>query len=414
MNKKRIAYIVGAIILLIIAYSYFNSNSDKDISLTTKVIKGTFIDEVVTSGEAKSTSSKNIKGPSNLNKFKLREVKIQDLVAEGTIVKKGDYVGKLDQSEVNEKIIDAKLNLETAISKFTQKQLDTTLTLKQERNTIKDLIFKIEDDKLELKSSIYEPPTTIRKLEINIEKNERGLEEKNQDYSIKKKQANAEMVEVSTEVTKIKKQLDDLYKLQKSFTIFSDANGMVTYYNRWGSKVKVGSSVYSWDPTIASLPDLTKMESKTYSNEVDIRKIKKDLPVKVGFDAFPDIEIEGVITSVANVGEKKKGSDVKLFQILIELKETNSSIKPGMTTSNKILTNKKENVLMLPLETIFSKDTISYVYTKSGYSVNKQQVEIGLSNNDVVIINKGLKEGEVIYLNKPENLEEKSVILLDN
>ena len=34
-------------------------------------------------------------------------------------------------------------------------------------------------------------------------------------------------------------------------------------------------------------------------------KLKKDLPVKIGFDAFPDIEMEGVVTDVANVGETK-------------------------------------------------------------------------------------------------------------
>ena len=412
MTKKRIAYAIGTIVLLVIIYFFFSSSSDTNASLTTKVIKGNFISEVVTSGETQSTSSKNIKGPSNLNKFKIREVKIQDLVAEGTIVKKGDYVGKLDQSEVNEKIIDARLNLETAESKFTQKQLDTTLTLKQERNTIKDLLFNIQEKKLELEKSIYEPPTTIRQLEIEITKTERGLREKKADYSIKKRQADAEMVEVGTEVRKIKKQLEDLQDLQKSFTVFSDANGMITYYNRWGSKVKVGSSVYAWDPIIASLPDLTKMESMTYSNEVDIRKIKKDLTVKIGFDAFPDIELDGVVTEVANVGEKKKGSDVKLFKILIKLNNTNNNIKPGMTTSNRILTDNKKDALMIPIEAVFSKDSISYSYVKSGYSIDKKQVELGISNNEVVIVNKGLKENDIVYLNKPEGYEEKSITLL--
>ena len=103
------------------------------------------------------------------------DLKIQDLVAEGTIVKKGDYVGRLDPSSVNEQILDARLNLENAQSKYTQQQLDTTLSLKQERNSIKDLRFTMQETRLELKQSIYEPPATIKKLEINLEKAERGL-----------------------------------------------------------------------------------------------------------------------------------------------------------------------------------------------------------------------------------------------
>ncbi|MDD7914495.1 efflux RND transporter periplasmic adaptor subunit [Polaribacter ponticola] len=280
------------------------------------------------------------------------------------------------------------------------------MSLKQERNSIKDLKFTMEETKLELKQSIYEPPATIKKLEINLEKANRGLKEKLENYKIKKRQANAKMVEVGTQVSKINKKLTDLLKLLESFTIFSNGNGMITYDKNWdGSKKKVGSSISPWNPTIASLPDLTKMESKTYANEVDIRKIKKDLPVKIGFDAFPDVQMEGIVTDVANVGEKKRGSDIKVFQVLIKLKGSNKNIRPGMTTSNKILTFERKEVLSIPLEAVFSKDTITYVYAKSGFSISKRQVKIGDSNNDSVIITEGLTEDDVVYLNKPEGYD---------
>lgn len=415
MSKKKYIIIGVALLVIIISYSLFGNTTDENIPITTEVKKGQFIDEVIISGEAQSTSSKEINGPSNAMRHRIYNLKIQDLVAEGTIVKKGGYIGKLDPSEVNGKINDAMLNLENAQSKYTQKQLDTTLTLKQERNAIKDLLFTIEENKLELTRSIYEPPSTIRQLEIKIEKNERDLKEKKEDYSIKKRQANAEMIQVGTEVSKIKKQIEELTDLQKEFTIYSDDAGMVTYIKeRNGTKKGIGSTISPWDPAIASLPDLTKMESKTYSNEVDIRKIKKGLPVKVGFDAFPEIELEGEVTEVANVGENKSGSDIKVFQVLIKLNTTNSNIRPGMTTSNRILTHEEDNVLTVPLEAIFTQDSISFAYVKSGYSVQKKQVELGLSNNEEVIISKGLKENETVYLNKPEDTDDKSITLLEN
>ncbi|WP_242203682.1 efflux RND transporter periplasmic adaptor subunit [Aestuariivivens insulae] len=413
MNKKKLFYIGIALILIATLYSFLKSTDNENVSLTAKVEKGIFKDEVYISGEAQSTSSKKINGPTNARRHGIYNIKIQDLVPEGTVVKKGDYIGKLDVSELNGKILDAQLNLDKAESRFTQQQLDTTLTLKQERNTIKDLEFSIEEDKLELERSKYEPPATIRSLEIKIEKTERNLKEKRADYSIKKRQANAKMIEVGTEVSKIKKRIEELRELQKEFTIFSEDDGMITYVKEWnGTKKKVGATISPWEPAIASLPDLSKMESKTYSNEVDVRKLKKGLKAKIGFDAFPDIELEGIVTDVANVGETKAGSDIKLFQVLIKLNGTNENIRPGMTTSNRILTHQEDDVLMMPLEGVFSKDSISYAYVKSGYSITKKQVELGLSNNEVVIINKGLEEGDVVYLNKPEGLEEKSITLL--
>ena len=139
----------------------------------------------------------------------------------------------MDPSTVNEQIIDAKLSLETAASKYTQQQLDTTLNLKQERNTIKDLGMTAEETKLELKQSIYEPPATIKKLEIKLEKLKRDLKEKKENYSIKKRQANAKMVEVGTEVSKNRNKLKDLNELLKGFTIYSDGDGMLTYKKEW-------------------------------------------------------------------------------------------------------------------------------------------------------------------------------------
>ena len=415
MSKKRIAIIaVASVIIIYLAYNYFSPTSEDSLYLTAKVQKGNFVSEVITSGEAQSTSSKEIKGPDNLRKFRLRDIKIQDLVPEGTLVKEGDYVGRLDPTDVNEQIIDAKLKLEAAQSKYTHQQLDTTLTLKQERNAIKDLRFSMEQTSLELKQSIYEPPATIKSLEIKLEKSERDLSEKLENYNIKKRQANAKMIEVGTEVSKIRNELNDLTDLLNSFTIYSDSNGMVTYARNWdGSKKKVGSTISPWEPSIASLPDLTKMESKTYANEVDIRKIKKGLPVRVGFDAFPDVELDGIVTDVANVGEKKRGSDIKVFQVLIQLTENDENVRPGMTTSNRILTFEEKETLSIPLEAVFSKDSLTYVYTKTGFSVAKKEVKIGESNNVSVIVTDGLTENDVVYLNKPEGYETAKIAKLN-
>ena len=189
---------------------------------------------------------------------------------------------------------------------------------------------------------------------------------------------------------------------------------MVTYARNWDvSKKKVGSTIIPWEPSIASLPDLTKMESKTYANEVDIRKIKKGLPVRVGFDAFPDVELDGIVTDVANVGEKKRGSDIKVFQVLIQLTENDENVRPGMTTSNRILTFEEKETLSIPLEAVFSKDSLTYVYTKTGFSVAKKEVKIGESNNVSVIVTDGLTENDVVYLNKPEGYETAKIAKLN-
>ena len=178
MNRKKLFLIASPLIVVFLFYVFISDGSESSSSVTTTVKKGVFLDEVIISGEAQSTSLKKINGPTDISKYPLNNVKIQDLIPEGTIIKKGDYVGRLDPSELNGQIINAQLNLENAQSKFTQEQLDTTLTLKQERTAIKDLEFTLAEDRLELERSIYEPPSTIKQLEIKIERTERDLKEK--------------------------------------------------------------------------------------------------------------------------------------------------------------------------------------------------------------------------------------------
>jgi len=101
MNKKRILFIGIPVLLLILGYTFFTSNSEEEVSITTEVIKGEFLNEVIISGEAQSTSLKNIEGPSSLRKFRLNNIKIQDLIPEGSVIKEGDYVGRLDPSHKN-------------------------------------------------------------------------------------------------------------------------------------------------------------------------------------------------------------------------------------------------------------------------------------------------------------------------
>ncbi|WP_139959238.1 efflux RND transporter periplasmic adaptor subunit [Flavicella sediminum] len=412
--KKKILLGIGLLLAIVLIYQFAFNNSSKNITtLTSKVKKGDFKSEIVISGELQSTSSIKIKIPSGLRQLRIYQIKVQHLIPEGTLVKKGDFIAKLDPSSLNEKLLDARNDLTKENSTYIQQQIDTTLTLKKERNAIKDLRFSVEEKELELKQSKFESPTTIRQLEITLQKLKRNLQQKEEDYHIIKQKQQQIMIRVTANLSKIKNRLKNTEELLSKLTIISEGDGMLTYVKSYRGTIKTGSEINTYDPAVAVLPDLTKMESKTFANEVDVRKIKKGLKVEIGFDAFPEMKIGGVVTSVANIGEKKQGSDIKLFKVLIKLDETNKDILPGMTSSNKILTFKKENVLTTPLESIFSKDSTVYVYKKTGISIVKKEVKLGESNDDVVIIEKGINENDVVYLYKPQGYEKEAIIPLE-
>ena len=188
------------------------------------------------------------------------------------------------------------------------------------------------------------------------------------------------------------------------FTVYAPDQGMIIYRrNRDGSKITEGGQISAWSPVVAELPDFSVMESVTYVNEVDIQKIELGQIVQVGLDAVPDKVLTGIVTNLANIGEQRKNYDSKVFEVVIEINESDSLLRPAMTTSNRIKIASVENVLSIPLETIHSEDSLTFVYKREGLDMVLQEVEIGLVNENEVIIERGLNDKDELYLSVPSD-----------
>ena len=181
---------------------------------------------------------------------------------------------------------------------------------------------------------------------------------------------------------------------------------MVIYAkDRFGIKIQIGSVLTPWSPTIATLPDMTKMISETFINEIDIAKIKIGQKVTLSIDAFPDKVLKGEVISVANIGQPMPKSDSKVFQVNIRIFGSDPDLKPAMTTGNEIQTGTFADKLYVPSEAVFETDSTKYVYVKK-QNVVRQIVDLGDENEDYIIVNKGVNDGEVLLLNEPEKLDD--------
>ncbi len=189
---------------------------------------------------------------------------------------------------------------------------------------------------------------------------------------------------------------------------------MLIYRRSWGGeKVKAGSTINSWDNTIALLPDLSIMVSKTFINEIDISKVKEGQIVEIGIDAFPDVEYKGVIESAANIGQELSGSDAKVFEVVILIDDVDSLIKPAMTTQNRIIIQELEDVVHIPLEAVHRRDSTTFVYIESGFSFQATEVILGATGTDDVVIKNGLVGGERIYISLPQDSENSEIKMIE-
>lgn len=415
MSKRNL--VIAAAVVIVAAISYFvvkGNRSKTSVDILTTVKRGPFKVEIETTGELEAKNSVKIQGPSALRDFRIFNVTIQNIVDEGTIVKKGDWVASLDRSEFQGRYDEKQLALEREQSEFVQTELDTTLQLRQARDELINLKYAVEEKQIILEQSQYEPPATIKQAEINLARAEREYRQALENYKIKKRQNAERMREQSTELRKAQNEFAAIERLSSSFTILAPEDGMVIYTKGWDNKpIKAGSQINTWDPTVATLPDLTQMISKTYVNEVDVRKVKSGQPVEIGLDAYPDKKLTGVVTRVANVGEQRPNSDAKVFQVDIVINGTDPSLRPAMTTSNKIVTSMIQDALFVPLECLHNQfDSITFVFTRQGLNTFKQEVMVGQTNANDAVILAGITEGDRVFLSVPSGMEGGEVRLL--
>jgi hypothetical protein len=177
---------------------------------------------------------------------------------------------------------------------------------------------------------------------------------------------------------------------------------MVIYVREWNGKKKgVGSQWNAWDATVATLPDLSQMESQTYINEVDVRKIALGQKVQITLDADPTKKLDGVVTAIANVGEQRPNQDSKVFEVKVQVTKPDTTLRPGMTTANAIEVAAVPNVLSVPLEAVVNEAGFSYVYKKDGGHVVKQMIEPGTTNDNEMVVKKGLTKEDHVLLTVP-------------
>ena len=376
-----------------------------EAGVVARVKRGEFRVTVTTSGELKAREFVQITAPPNAQQAGAYQMKISSIVPEGTVVKKGDVVAELDRSVVAAKLQDVTLALQKAEAQYEEALLDSTLNLSTARENIRTMELGLEEKRLAKEEAVYEAPTVRRQAEIDYEKAERQLAQAKSDYETKTDQARAKMREVGTEVSRQRALLKVIQDVMAGFTIRAPAPGMLIYVKeQWsGKKRTTGSQVTAWDPAVGTLPDLAKMESVTYVNEIDVRKVAVGQPAVITLDADPAKKLTGTVTNVANVGEQRPNSDAKVFEVKIQVEQSDSTLRPGMTTGNVIETLKLDTALYVPLEALGSDSGVAYVYKQSGGRVLKQEVVTGAMNDDEVVVEQGLAEGDPVVLTPPSD-----------
>jgi multidrug efflux pump subunit AcrA (membrane-fusion protein) len=406
LKRKHIILIISAfaVSVVVVAIALSSGPGEK----LHEVKSGPFELSLEVKGEIQGKNAIVISLPDELkhNDLRIYQLKIKDMVEEGTAVKTGDWVATLDAAEITQQLQNNQQDLDKRLAELNDAKIDSSIQLTALREELGEFKYDLEYKKLELEQSQYESPAYQRKKKMEYDQTVRQMEKKRRDYKLKQ-------LELKMKTNRIEERYDYHYKrdslLKRAMgaaRVTAPKDGMVMYAKLWnGRKLRVGDDISIWMPTIATLPDLSQPVSEAYIPEIDITKIALGDSVEISIDALPGDKFKGVVSNIANVGQELSGFDMKVFKIMIDLEVNGKPIKPAMTSNNKIILAKLLDVVKIPRNCLFRQNGDSFVYLKQEGTIWKKIVTPGPENEEEVVIESGLSAGDFILTSPPEEPE---------
>jgi multidrug efflux pump subunit AcrA (membrane-fusion protein) len=340
---------VLAIILFVFLKSLFTSPPTIP---TFTVKKGNLEISVTESGELRAKKTVSILAPV----ARSGKLKIIYLIPEGTYVEPGTVVVRFDPSDALLEVKKAESELELALSEKIKVEARHKSENAQLDSQLKGAELGYQLSKLKLEQIKFEAKIKQDEALLTNKLDELKYQQSKQEYESKKIIHKSEMDKTDLE---IKQKTDALVKARdalNSLSLVSKAKGLVVYglnYQNQGRKFSIGDDAWGTAPII-ELPDLSAMESVTFVNEIDISKLQAGQHVVVRLDAFREQTFAGSVSFIAPLGESRR-PNVRAFEVTIDIKNESAILKPGMTTSNKIIVNELMDVFFVPMEGIFHK-----------------------------------------------------------
>jgi len=175
-------------------------------------------------------------------------------------------------------------------------------------------------------------------------------------------------------------------------------------------EIEEGASVHL-DQVMLLMPDLSKMQVKVGIHESIVDRVKPGLAAKV---TLPDKTLDGKVTSVAPITRPAgwwTGNVVK-YDTIVELPST-AGLKPGMSAEVEVIMACHEDVLTIPVAAVLQTTDGDFCWVKTEDAAERRSLELGDSDDQFIVLEAGLEEGEEVVLDPLASIEEAQILALE-
>jgi HlyD family secretion protein len=442
-----VAWILAALVVagagtaaVLIPWSRRSGNSAEASAVLHTVERVMFEHSVVEPGEVES--SKNVEIRCEVQSRNSTGTMILEIVPAGTVVKPGDILIKFDGSALEAErtsqqivasnsealVIQSKNAYETAL--ISRKEyLEGTFT--QEEQLVESEVFVAEEnlrraeeyarysEKLAARGFVTEQQLEADKFAVD--KSQKDLEAAKTKLKVLReftKQKMLKQLDADIATAEAKMRADerthqlDVDKLQlieqqlEKCVVKAPSEGKVIYANetdrRGNSEVIIQEgAVIRERQTVLRLPDLRQMQVRTKINESRIGFVRTGMQATITLDAFPDLKLEGAVTQIEEYPLPPGwiSSNIKQYATFVSIKDPPPGVRPGLTANVEIQVDQIPDAIAVPVHALHEHKGQYYCMVKNDENIEARWVEVGSSNDKLVVIKSGIQSGDQVVEN---------------
>ena len=322
-----------------------------------------------------------------------KEIEEERFFIEGILNEWSESIKGLESSGELENNLSATKERLTKIKDFLDKVAEAVNSLEASASFSQTKIDSWRSDVSTARSSINSAIDDIVSVQKQLRVAESDYEPEKNQLALKKAGPTQEEISAQEAVVEaLKSRVNSIESRLSKTILLSPISGIVSR-----ADIEVGETV-SANQKIFSLISDKKLKVEADVSEIDIADLKVGQKAQITLDAFGDSRVfEAKIISIDPAERMIEG--VPTYKTTFEFIKEESGIKPGMTANINIVTARKNNVLLVPLRAVISKEGRKIVRVQAKGGIEEREVETGLEGSfgDVEIV-KGLKEGEKIVV----------------
>jgi len=358
------------------------------------VQRGELVLAVEVTGELEAIDSSDVKPPA------LRETsnfKLSWLAADGSDVKQGDPLAKLEPDELTRSLEAARSDLAEAEQRLARRReevaharRDDALRLLEAEAAVKKAALRLQlpDD---LVASIE-----LRSQRLDSELAQLALAQARTATAFAASSDAADLRDLEDTREAAARRIDELERSLARLTVVAPRAGTIVLARSYqGDKRKLGDTIYRSD-TIAQVVGLDSMIGSGVVDEVEVGKLATAQPVTLRLDALPDLELRGSLQAITATVQPRSAADPsKVVRVTLALAALHGvALRPGMPFRGRIELRRLADVVQLPPDAVFVAADGPIAYREVAGGLEPVRLSLGARTADALEVTSGLSAGD--------------------